>query len=87
MKNVGCRSRRKPPLSFAEDENDLTCFEHKINLLKPFSFVLCSVVVLGVFGSLSSILHLTVIFSQTKLQPNVYSLFSNVMCISVSLLH
>ena len=30
MKNVGCRSRRKPPLSFAEDENDLTCFEHTI---------------------------------------------------------
>ena len=67
MKNVGCRSRRKPPLSFAEDENDLTCFEHKINLLKPFSNVLCSVVMLGVFGSLSNILHLTVIFSQTKL--------------------
>ena len=50
MKNVGCRSRRKLPLFFAEEENDLTC----------------SVVMLGVFGSLSNILHLTLIFSQTK---------------------
>ena len=60
MKNVGCRSTRKPPLSFAEEENDLTY------LIKPFSFVLCSVVMLGVSGNKTDILDLTVIFRQRK---------------------